>query len=73
MNADLYIVTIILLLFVAMILNMIYLIHSGNILICLISGLISCIVALIAATPVIFFWCIFSHTINITNFSTEII
>jgi hypothetical protein len=55
MNADLYIVTIILLLFVAMILNMIYLIHSGNILICLISGLISCIVALIAATPVIFF------------------
>lgn len=61
MSTDLYIKTIILLLFVVMFLTMIYLIYSGNILICLISGLISCIVALIAATPVMFFDA-FSHT-----------
>lgn len=69
MSTDLYIVTIILLLFVVTILNMIYLIHSGNILICLISGFISCIVALIAATPVIVFYA-FSHA-SLTSMSAS--
>lgn len=68
MSTDLYIVTSILLLFVVTILNMIYLIHSGNILICLISGFISCIVALIAATPVMSFD-VLSHTSSTSQIS----
>lgn len=55
MSTDLYILIILIIFFVAMFLTMIYLAHSGNILICLISGLISFIVVLIVIIPVMVF------------------
>lgn len=61
MSTDLYIVTILLILLVVMILAMIFLIHSGNVFASMLACFISCIVALIAATPVIVFDA-FSHT-----------
>ena len=55
MSTDLYILIILIIFFVAMFLTMIYLAHSGNILIYLISGLISFIVVLIVIIPVMVF------------------
>lgn len=55
MNIDLYIGIILLIFFIVMILAMIFFIHSGNVFASLLACFISCIVALIAVTPVIFF------------------
>lgn len=55
MSTELYTVIILIMFFGAMFLTMIFSIHFEDVLIYLMSGLISCIVALIAATPVIFF------------------
>ena len=55
MNIDLYIGIILLIFFIVMILAMIFYIHSGNVFASLLACFISCIVASIAVTPVIFF------------------
>ena len=55
MSTDLYIVIILIIFFVAMFLTMIFSIHFEDVLIYFISGFISCIVALMAAIPVMFF------------------
>lgn len=55
MSTELYIIIILIIFFVAMFLTMIFSIHFENALIFLISGFISCMVALTAATPVMFF------------------
>lgn len=70
MSTDLYIVTIILLLFVVMILAMIYLVHSGNVFASVLACFISCIVALIAAIPVMSFD-VFSHTSSTSQISVQ--
>ena len=63
MSTDLYIIVILLIFFVAMFLTMFRLIH-------LISGLIACIVALMAATPVISFD-VYSHTSSVSQISIQ--
>lgn len=68
MSTDLYIVIILIIFFVAMFLTMIFSIHFEDVLIYLISGLISCIVALMAATPVMSFD-VFSHTSSTSQIS----
>lgn len=55
MSTDLYIAIILIIFFVAIFLTMIFSIHFENALIFLISGFISCMVTLTAATPVMFF------------------
>lgn len=55
MSTELYIVIILIIFFVAMFLTMIFSIHFESILIYLMSGFISCMVTLTAATPVMFF------------------
>lgn len=63
MSTDLYIIVILLIFFVAMFLTMFRLIH-------LISGLIACFVALMAATPVISFD-VYSHTSSVSQISIQ--
>lgn len=55
MSTELYIIIILIIFFVAMFLTMIFSIHFESILIYLMSGFISCMVTLTAATPVMFF------------------
>lgn len=69
MSTDLYIIIILLILFIVMILAMIYLVHSGNVFASMLACFISCIVALIAATPVIVFDA-FSHA-SLTSMSAS--
>lgn len=70
MSTDLYIVIILIIFFVAMFLTMIFSIHFEDVLIYFISGFISCIVALMAATPVMSFD-VFSHTSSTSQISVQ--
>ena len=70
MSTDLYIVIILIIFFVAMFLTIIFSIHFEDVLIFLISGFISCIVALMAATPVMVFD-VFPHTLSTTQISVQ--
>ena len=70
MSTDLYIAIILIIFFVAMFLTMIFSIHFEDVLIYFISGFISCIVALMAATPVMFFD-EFSHTSSTSQISVQ--
>ena len=70
MSTDLYIVIILIIFFVAMFLTMIFSIHFEDVLIYLISGLISSVIALMAAIPVMSFDA-FSHTSSTSQISVQ--
>lgn len=70
MSTDLYIVTILIIFFVAMFITMIFSIHFEDVLIYLMSGLISSVIAFIAVIPVMSFD-VFSHTSSTSQISVQ--
>lgn len=70
MSTDLYIVIILIIFFVAMFITMIFSIHFEDVLIYLMSGLISSVIAFIAVIPVMSFD-VFSHTSLTSQISVQ--
>jgi hypothetical protein len=70
MSTELYTVIILIMFFGAMFITMIFSIHFEDILIYLISGLISCVIASIAVIPVMSFD-VFSHTSSTSQISVQ--
>lgn len=70
MSTDLYIVIILIIFFVAMFLTMIFSIHFEDVLIYLMSGLISSVIAFIAVIPVMSFD-VFSHISSTSQISVQ--
>lgn len=70
MSTDLYIVIILIIFFVAMFITMIFSIHFEDVLIYLMSGLISSVIAFIAVIPVMSFD-VFSHTSSTSQISVQ--
>lgn len=68
MSTDLYILIILIIFFVAMFLTMIFSIHFEDVLIYLMSGLISSVIAIIAVIPVMSFD-VLSHTSSVSQIS----
>jgi hypothetical protein len=68
MSTELYIVIILIIFFVAMFLTMIFSIHFEDVLIYLMSGLISSVIAIIAVIPVMSFD-VLSHTSSVSQIS----
>ena len=70
MSTELYTVIILIMFFGTMFLTMIFSIHFEDVLIYLMSGLISCVIASIAVIPVMSFD-VFSHTSSISQISVQ--
>lgn len=70
MSTDLYIVIILIIFFVAMFITMIFSIHFEDVLIYLMSGLISSVIAFIAVIPVMSFD-VLSHTSSTSQISVQ--
>lgn len=70
MSTESYTVIILIMFFLTMFLTMIFSIHFEDILIYLMSGLISCVIASIAVIPVMSFD-VFSHTSSISQISVQ--
>ena len=68
MSTELYIIIILIIFFVAMFLTMIFSIHFEDVLIYLMSGLISSVIAIIAVIPVMSFD-VLSHTSSVSQIS----